>query len=146
MEKYILLSIQPHYVKEMIVGNKQYEFRKKLPNLEKARISKKVFIYCSKPVMPIIGSFIVKYQYYSDFDTLMNDISTTKEYKNKISEYLIDKSSCHALEVSNLIIYKKGISLKELREKFNNFHPGQSYRYLSPLIINKIKEINSGII
>ena len=96
--------------------------------------------------MSIIGSFIVKHQYHSDFDTLMNYISATKEYKDKISEYLIDKSSCHALEVSNLIIYEKGISLKELRENFNNFQSGQSYRYLSPLIINKIKEINSGII
>ena len=76
----------------------------------------------------------------------MNDISATEAYSNRISKYLIDKSSCHALEISGLVIYKNKITLKELRDEFNGFSPGQSYRYLDPSIIKKIKNINSGVI
>ena len=146
MEKYILLSIKPHYVREIISGDKVFEFRKKFPNLNDLNISSKIFIYCSKPVMAIVGSFIVKHHYHSDFTSLMNDISATEAYSNRISKYLIDKSSCHALEISGLVIYKNKITLKELRDEFNGFSPGQSYRYLDPSIIKKIKNINSGVI
>lgn len=145
MEKYILLSIRPHYVKEIIAGDKVFEFRKKLPNLSNSNISSKIFIYCSKPVMAIVGSFVVKHHYHSDFTSLMNDIGATEEYENRISGYLSDKSSCHALEISELVIYEKSLSLKDLRDEFDGFGPGQSYRYLNHCIIEKIKGINSGI-
>ncbi len=145
MEKYILLSIRPRYVKEIISGDKAFEFRKKFPKLSDSNISSKIFIYCSKPVMAIIGSFVVKHHYHSDFNSLMNDIGATEKYKKRISEYLSDKSSCHALEISELNIYEKQLSLNELRVKFDGFSPGQSYRYLDPCIINRIEYINSGI-
>jgi len=143
MEKHILLSIKPRYVKEIISGDKVFEFRKKFPKLSDLNISSKIFIYCSKPVMAIIGSFVVKNHYHSDFDNLMNDIGATEKYSNRLSGYLSDKSSCHALEISELKIYEKKLSLNELREEFDGFAPGQSYRYLEPCIINRIKYINS---
>ncbi|MGR5061201.1 hypothetical protein ACPV3O_23385 [Vibrio rotiferianus] len=146
MEKYILLSIRPHYIREMVEGVKRYEFRKKFPNISDMGVSNKVFIYSSKPVMAIVGSFVVKKQYHSDFKTLMKDINASKAYSERISDYLIDKKSCHALEVSELIIYENYLTLNELRHEFGSFTPGQSYRYLDPRIIDKIKDINNGIL
>ncbi|HCG8253434.1 TPA: hypothetical protein NJ905_003696 [Vibrio parahaemolyticus] len=146
MEKYILLSIRPNYIREMVSGVKKYEFRKKFPKISDMGISNKVFIYSSKPVMAIVGSFVVKKQYHSDFQTLMKDIDASKTYSERISNYLIDKESCHALEVSELIIYESHLTLSELRREFGSFTPGQSYRYLDPRIIDKIKDINDGIL
>ncbi|MCF7494420.1 hypothetical protein L3V35_05075 [Vibrio sp. L5-1] len=145
MEKYILLSIRPHYVREIISGAKKFEFRKKFPSLYKSNVSSKVIIYCSKPVMAIVGSFVVKHHHHSDFSSLMYDIGATEEYSNRISKYLTDKKSCHALEISDLIIYEKELSLQNLRSEFEGFCPGQSYRYLDHGIIDKIKKLNSGV-
>lgn len=146
MEKYILLSIRPHYIREMVSGVKRYEFRKKFPKMSDGGVSKKVFIYSSKPVMAIVGSFVIKKQYHSDFQTLMKDIGASKDYSERISNYLIDKESCHALEVSELVIYENKLTLSELRHEFGSFTPGQSYRYLDSKIIDKLKDINDGIL
>lgn len=145
MKEYILLSIRPHYVKEIVSGAKKFEFRKKFPNLHESNISSKIIIYCSKPVMAIVGSFVVKNHYHSDFSSLMSDIGATEEYSDRISKYLTDKLSCHALEISDVTIYKNELSLQYLRDEFDGFVPGQSYRYLDVGVIEEIKRLNSGV-
>lgn len=142
MNKYILLSIQPKIVQEIIEGQKQFEFRKKLPQIEDSDISKKVIIYCSSPTMEIVGSFIIGSYYHSDFDSLMKKINSTPEYTKRISKYFKEKDSCHAMEITELKVYKTPLSLNYLREKFPGFVPGQSYRYLDENIIEDIKQKN----
>ena len=145
MTKYILLSIQPRIVKEIIEGKKKFEFRKKFPNLNTSDINKKIIIYCSKPTMKIIGSFVVKSYYHSDFESLMKTINSTEDYKKRISNYFTDKSSCHALEISELNLYEKTLSLPYLRKKHIGFCPGQSYRYLNIDIVEDILSLNKSI-
>lgn len=145
MTKHILLSIQPRIVKEIIEGKKIYEFRKKFPNLNSSDINKKIIIYCSKPTMKIIGSFVVKSYHHSDFESLMRTISATKGYKKRISNYFTDKSSCHAMEISELNLYENTLSLDYLRKNFIGFCPGQSYRYLNDDILENILELNKSV-
>mgnify|MGYP000037102830 CR=1 FL=1 len=139
MDKYILLSIQPKIVQEIIDGDKTFEFRKKFPNItENSQINKKVVIYSSTPTMQIIGSFVIGSYYHSDFNLLMEKVNATNEYKKRISNYFTDKTSCHALEITKLKIYKKPLELNYLRENFKGFVPGQSYRYLDNKIVEDI--------
>jgi len=145
MEKHILLSIQPRIVEEIKNGSKKYEFRKKFPDLSKDNISNTVIIYCSSPVMKIIGSFKVAQYLNHDFETLMIKVNATNEYKERISRYLQDKSSCHAMEISQLKIYEEPLSLSYLRNNFPGFFPGQSYRYLEDQILKEIKIQNGSI-
>lgn len=145
MNKHILLSIQPRIVNEIIDGTKTFEFRKKLPDIRSAEhdnLSDTIIIYCSSPVMKIIGSFKVGKYFHSDFDKLMLDVGASASYKERICNYFKDKQSCHAMEITNLNLYKKPISLEELREKFPGFVPGQSYRYLDSKIKKLIIELN----
>lgn len=142
MKKDILLSIRPKIVDEIINGTKKFEFRKKFPDITDEAISNKVFIYCSKPIMKIIGSFIVKSYNHTDFDTLMMLVNASDTYKKRISNYFIDKESCHAMEISNLTIYEFPLSLDYLRKEFPGFCPGQSYRYLTPEIKERIRSLN----
>lgn len=51
----VLLSIKPNYVKEIINGNKRYEFRKTIFNNH--RNVAKVFIYSTSPQKKIVGYF-----------------------------------------------------------------------------------------
>jgi predicted transcriptional regulator len=144
-KKFILLSIKPRIVKEIISGDKQFEFRKKFPDLNNPDISNKIIIYCSKPTMQIIGSFVARAYYHSNFDSLMARINASEHYKLRIGKYLEDKSSCHAMEISELNLYKQPLSLNYLRKEFSGFSPGQSYRYLDPLIKERIHSLNNTI-
>tara|TARA_R100001244_G_scaffold29260_1_gene28531 strand:- start:95318 stop:95755 length:438 start_codon:yes stop_codon:yes gene_type:complete len=145
LNKHILLSIQPRIVNEIINGTKTHEFRKKMPNMISDNLSNTIIIYCSSPVMKIIGSFRVGKYFHSDFDALMIDIGATESYKKRIGNYFKDKQSCHAIEITSLNLYKEPISLGELRTKFPGFVPGQSYRYLDPKIKNLIIDLNGKI-
>ena len=142
MKRHILLSIKPKYVKEITVGEKKFEFRKKFPDLNELNISRRVIIYCSKPTMKIIGSFEIKTLHHADFDTLMNNISAEENYRNRISGYFKNKKSCYALEISNFKMYKNQLSLEYLRKEYRGFVPGQSYRYLDSNIVKKIENLN----
>lgn len=145
MEKYILLSIKPRIVEEIISGTKKFEFRRKFPDINTSKISNKIIIYCSKPTMKIIGSFVAKSYYHTDFNTLMEKINATEDYKLRIGGYLEDKKSCHAMEISDIKIYTLPLSLNYLRNEFPGFCPGQSYRYLNPLIKDRIHSLNNEI-
>lgn len=145
MDKYILLSIQPRIVKEIIDGEKKFEFRKKFPDLADSNISRKVIIYCSSPIMQIIGSFVVKQQFHADFDVLMNQVNADMSYRIRISNYFEDKSSCYAMEISQLKIYETPLPLNYLRIKYPGFCPGQSYRYLDNKITAELIEKNNSL-
>ena len=145
IEKHILLSIKPRIVKDIISGEKKFEFRKKFPDINGSQISNKIIIYCSKPIMQIIGSFVAKSYYYNDFESLMVSVNATEEYKLRIGRYLEDKTSCHAMEISDIKLYKSPLSLSYLRKEFPGFCPGQSYRYLNPLIKDRIHSLNNEI-
>jgi type I restriction enzyme S subunit len=144
-EKHILLSIQPRIVEEIISGEKKFEFRRKFSDLTKPEISNTVIIYCSSPVMKIIGSFVVKKFYHSDFDTLMKQVKANKEYEQRIANYLIDKTSCFAMEISELKLYEYPLSLGYLRNTYLGFVPGQSYRYLPGGIKNELISRNQSL-
>lgn len=129
--KNILLSIKPRIVKEILSGEKLYEFRRSFPDLNsKKDISRVVYIYESKPTMAIIGSFKVAEYLRMDFDSLMDVIQADEGYKKRIGTYLFGKDTCHAMKISDIKLFKKPITLEEIRGKIGKFTPGQSYRYL----------------
>lgn len=142
MKKHILLSIQPRIVDEIITGDKKFEFRKKLPNIKSEAISNTVVIYCSSPVMKIIGSFTIGRYFNSAFEKLMIDVGASRSYEHRISKYFKDKTDCHAMEITDLNIYDNPVTLEELRNRYPGFVPGQSYRYLDSKIKKLIIERN----
>jgi len=145
MTKHILLSIRPKYIREIEAGIKKFEFRKILPDTSRLDISKRVIIYCSKPRMAIIGSFLIKNHLKSDFNSLMKSINADTAYKKRISNYFTNKDSCHALEISEFKLYESPLSLSYLRKEHKDFCPGQSYRFLDDLIIKDIKNTNGNL-
>lgn len=140
MKKIILLSIKPKIVKEIISGEKKYEFRKSFPDLKKRDdISDVIYIYESKPTMSIIGTFKVNEYFKMGFDDLMTTIDASESYKKRIEEYFNSKKTCHAMEISDLRLFRKKLKLEEIRGEICNFTPGQSYRYLPERLWEMLK-------
>jgi predicted transcriptional regulator len=145
MPKHILLSIRPKYIKEIISGEKQFEFRKKFPCTTDNTVSTKIIIYSSKPRMAIVGSFIIEKHLSHEFEQLMESIGANDAYVKRIGSYFADKKSCHALKISELKMYEHPLPLSYLRAKHNDFCPGQSYRYVDNSILMDIKSKNGYI-
>ena len=118
----VILSIKPHYVKEIVSGNKRYEFRKRI--FKQSVV--KVYIYETAPVSKIIGEF-------QPVDVLQGPPEEiwqkTKRYsgikKENYDHYYSGKSTAFAIEIKNLQIYEKPKNLP--------FHAPQSYRYIDAL-------------
>jgi predicted transcriptional regulator len=120
----VLLSIKPEYVKEIMSGNKKFEYRK--------RIFKKdvetVVIYSTMPVGKIIGEFTI--------DKIIND--SPKEIwnqtclysgisKDSFLNYFSGREDGFAIKIKKFIKYKEPINPKEFDRKFV---APQSYKYI----------------
>ncbi len=131
--KYTLLSIKPKYVIEIKNGEKIYEFRKKIPDFSSNDISKKVLIYCSKPVKSIIGEFTVEKIISLPFDLLMEEIKASDSYKERLKNYFGEATICYALKISEFKEYRKDITLDYLKKEIKGFSAPQNYRFLKDI-------------
>lgn len=149
MNKYILLSIKPKIIKEIISGEKKFEFRKKLPDLndESLGIAKKVIIYSSSPEKKIMGSFVIKNFHQEKFNDMMHVVNASQSYRERIYRYFKHEGVCFSMEISDFRVYEQPLTLTSLRLNHNNFGPGQSYRYLyeSCSIISELKKLNGSL-
>ena len=126
-------------MREILSGEKKYEFRRSFPDLSvRFDISDIIYIYESKPTMAIVGTFRVSRYYRLPFESLMEELNIAGDYKNRMFLYLEGKDICHAMQITDLNIFNKKITLNEIRSKVKNFTPGQSYRYLPQVILDEV--------
>lgn len=146
MNKFVLLSIRPKYIKEIELGIKKFEFRKVLPKFD-AQTSKEIILYCSKPEMKIIGRMRLHESHSAPFEELMKIVGADEEYKKRIASYFRDKEICHAIKIDDYVRYEQPLPLSELRKLVPGFVPGQSYRFLNKNsnIIKELFKINQYI-
>lgn len=125
MSENVILPIKPKYVKEIISGNKLYEYRK----LVFRRNVNKIYVYSSYPEKRIVGYF--RYNGYLEDSPdniwlLTNNVSGIS--KHEYDEYYKHKNISYALKIANFIKFEKGIDPKEV---ISNFRAPQSYMYTS---------------
>lgn len=120
----ILLSIKPKYVKKIIRYDKKFEFRKAVPK----KSFERVFIYSSAPEKKIVGMFTVNNIYVgtpaSIWDKTKQKAGITYEDYNI---YFSNKELAYALEIENLIIFKKPIIPSDV---WASFKAPQSFCYI----------------
>ncbi len=119
----ILLPIKPKFVKEILAGNKLFEFRKQIPT----RKVDKVIIYSSSPVCAVVGEAEVS-EILSDTPT--NIWGITKNYSGIDAvfffEYFQGKSIAYAYKLKNIKRYK---NLKQITDYGFKCAP-QSFGYI----------------
>lgn len=126
----MILSIKPCYVKEIINGNKKYEFRKFKP-LKKI---KNVYIYETRPIKKIVGYFecnnIISGDKYGIWDEFKQYGSISeKDY----FEYYNNSLKAYAFKIDNFVLFKQYIDPYKI---FDKFTAPQSYRYIRKEILD----------
>lgn len=100
----ILLSIKPNFVKKILAGEKQFEFRKHTPG---QRVDK-IIIYSSSPVCAVVGEAEVA-ELLSD--TPINIWNATKNQSGIDAKFFFDyfngKSVAYAYKLKNVKKYTK---------------------------------------
>jgi type I restriction enzyme S subunit len=112
----VLLSIKPKYVKEIMGGVKQYEFRKQIFKNESA---KTVFIYSSSPQKKIVACFrvgkIVKGHPASLWEQFW-DVSGLSE--EEFFGYFSDRDTGYAIRIDELEQFAEPIDPHAVFERF----------------------------
>lgn len=119
----VLLSIKPGYVREIIQGNKRYEFRKIIFKEEAQR----VFIYSSSPIKKIIGMFYISGIIRDTPENLWAEFRDQAGIDEKeFFNYFAGKDKGYAIEINDLKIFDDPIDPKKHHP---NFNPPQSFCY-----------------
>lgn len=121
----VLLSIKPEYVEKILSGEKKFEYRKSI--FSKKGV-KTVVIYSTMPVGKVVGEFEIGEILSAHPAEVWGK---TKEFSgvNEVffQQYFKDRELAHAIQINNIIIYKKAKKLNEVI--ISNTAP-QSFCYL----------------
>ena len=136
----VLLSIKPKYVKEILSGVKQYEFRKQIFKKESA---KTVFIYSSSPQKKIVSCFRVGKIIEGHPEYLWEqfwDISGISE--QEFFEYFSERDTGYAIRIDDLERFSEPVDPHMM---FERFVAPQSFCYVDYPYNNQLLKIESPI-
>lgn len=122
-KKTLLLSLREEYYNKMLDGTKKYEYRTRYPKEET-----EAYIYISKTKKQIVAKIDFGKPIIGSKEEIANlsEKEDPGSYKDML-EYIHDKG--YAIPVEKITKIKP-VSLEELKTKFKNFTPPQSYYIL----------------
>ena len=134
--KTLLLSIRPKYATKIFDGQKKVELRKVMPKLLPGDI---VLVYVSSPIKQLQGTFIVDGIREAVPEELWSEVKNIAGVsKQEFDDYYSGSEKGYGIFLRTPKTLVNPISLPDLRKLWKNFHPPQSYRYLSNLELNMI--------
>lgn len=122
----VLLSIKPKYVKAILDGTKQYEFRKQI---FRDNSQKTIFIYASSPTKRIVAKFQLGEVVKGHPDYLWEqfwDVSGISE--KEFFEYFSGKEIGYAIQINELKEFAEPMDPHAI---FERFVPPQSFCYVN---------------
>jgi predicted transcriptional regulator len=128
----VLLSIKPKYVKEILSGAKQYEFRKQI---FKNVSAKTVFIYSSSPQKKIVACFRVGKVIEGHPEYLWEqfwDVSGISE--QEFFEYFSDRDTGYAIRIDMLEQFPEPVDPHMV---FERFVAPQSFCYVNRTLMSQ---------
>ena len=129
--KEIFLSFRPEYFKPLLYGIKKYEYRKRFCNEET-----KAYLYLSGKARCVVG--IVELGKPIRLDLTRKNYLEYRDTLKRVDNY-ISTGDINAIPIKSLSLFKKPLTLDEIREKIPNFMPPQLYYVLDSKI--KLKNI-----
>lgn len=122
----VLLSIKPKYVKEILSGAKQYEFRKQIFKNESVKM---VYIYSTSPQKKIVARFRLGTIVKEHPDYLWEqycDVSGLSE--REFFEYFSDRDTGYAIRIEELETFADPVDPHSVIDRFV---APQSFRYVN---------------
>ncbi|MDO8961073.1 MAG: ASCH domain-containing protein [Methylophilus sp.] len=130
----LLLSIRPKYAEQIFNGEKTVELRRVKPNISSGDT---VFVYVSSPTKALLGAFevdkVVESSPESLWTKVFNIAGVTEE---EFIDYYDGTEKAYGIFIKKSWHLESPLALSNLKKKWENFHPPQSYRYIS------VKEAN----
>lgn len=131
MKKEIFLSFNPKYFKPLLYGLKKYEYRKRFCDNET-----KAYLYLSQKERRVIG--VVELGKPLKLEKVIKDLDENSDVFKRVNEYL-KIGNKNAVPIKSLQLFKKSISLEEIRQEIPSFMPPQMYYILDNN--QKLKEL-----
>ncbi len=122
MEKEIFLSFKPEYFRPILYNIKKYEYRKRF-----AKEELNAYLYLSSPIKEVIG--FIEFGKPMLSKNILDSKLSNENVKIRIKR-LIENGENYIIPIKSISLYKKPISLKEIREIDKDFHIPQSYLYI----------------
>jgi predicted transcriptional regulator len=128
MSEFVLMSIAPRWVREIVAGRKRFEYRKRAPSKSPPF---RVVVYCTAPRKEVVGEFQVVDSACDSIEALIDHtVAGAAREPADIRRYFGDSDTGHALEIGAVVEYDRPVGLAELRDE-HGLEPPQNFRYLS---------------
>ena len=129
-KRVLLLSIRPKYANKIFEGTKSVELRRVRPNIQSGDL---IMVYVSSPVKSLQGILEVDYVIEGELDKLWEQVHAYAGVtRDEFDDYYKNTPTGFGIFLKSVKKMSNPIGLDKLREKFGNFHPPQSYRYMLP--------------
>ncbi len=119
MKREIFLSFRPEFFRPILYGIKKYEYRKRF--FKEPVIA---YLYLSSPVREVIG--IMELGQPLLIKEIINDIDKKTITYSRLKKRL-ENNIQYAIPIKSLRLYKKPISIEEIKKIESSFHVPQSY-------------------
>lgn len=125
----LFLSIHPDYVDAIVEGRKTVELRKQKP---RAEIGSMIVIYATTPRCQIVATALLSKIVVRPPESMWRLVGKDAAVsKSEFSCYFEDRETAVGIFLTNVRVLDDPISLEELRQWWQKFHPPQQYRYLT---------------
>jgi type I restriction enzyme S subunit len=121
----VLLSIRPKYAEAITQGRKSFEFRK---SIFKYHSVERVYLYATKPVGKVVGSFKVGEIVRGEPKLLWGDLGHLSGISyEEFFKYFKDKNIGFAIEIKDLVVFQIPINPSL---SIQGFEPPRSFKYI----------------
>lgn len=119
-----IMSIKPEYVKQIIEGNKKFEFRR---SIFKQHIES-IIVYSSSPVQLLVGEIIFDNVLFLNLEDLWNQTKKDSGISESFFyDYFQGLKQGYAISIKNFIVYEKPLNILDTYGK----KPPQSFLYVN---------------
>ena len=135
-DRVLLLSLRPRFAKAILDGTKRVELRRIRP---RAVPGTAILIYATAPTKALLGGCSVSGMLVADPDEIweMHGHLTSVD-RAEFDDYFAGTDHAVAIQLTAPWTLAKPITLDTLRQKWDGFHPPQTFRYLRAAAVRGI--------
>lgn len=129
-ERALLVSLRPRFASLLLSGEKTVELRRTPPNMQPGSL---VLMYESSPARRLVGRGRVQgVDIATSAEIWRRHGAATGVTRREFDAYFEGTTRAVAITIADARALARPASLDELRRRWEDFRPPQSFRYLSP--------------
>ena len=136
-DRAIFLAIRPRFANAILAGTKTVVLRRTPPRIETPTTA---YLYASSPTRAVIGICrITRIESMGVEQLWRKHRAATGVTRAEYVAYFEGNSDAHALLIEDATFLRVPVSLRSLRERWDGFHPPQSFRYLDTAHVSALQ-------